>query len=40
MGSGRRITKGVVDRLQPGEMVWCIAPRGFGVRASSAMQCT
>lgn len=32
MGSGRRITKEVVDRLQPGETVWCIAPRGFGVR--------
>jgi integrase len=32
MGSGRRITKDVVDRLQPGETVWCIAPRGFGVR--------
>ena len=32
MGSGRRITKEVVDRLQRGETVWCIAPRGFGVR--------
>lgn len=32
MGSGQRITKEVVGRLRPGETLWCIAPRGFGVR--------
>jgi hypothetical protein len=32
MASGRQITKEAVDRLRPGETIWCVKPRGFGVR--------
>src|SRR5258708_4558703 len=32
MASGRQITKEAVDRLPPGETIWCVKPRGFGVR--------
>jgi integrase len=29
---GRQITKEAVDRLKAGETIWCMKPRGFGVR--------
>jgi integrase len=32
MGSGRQITREAVERLRPGETIWCVKPRGFGVR--------
>jgi integrase len=30
--AGRQITKEAVDRLKAGEAIWCVKPRGFGVR--------
>ena len=33
---GKRITKRSVDALKPGQVIWDVAPRGFGVRCQKA----
>ena len=33
---GKRITKRLIDALKPGQIIWDVAPRGFGIRCQKA----